>query len=136
MVLEDDLIAVQGQRDVVGIGGQIREREEQIRLRLENDAALFQELLEGVAAKHTLRHRGTHQIPASGLIADRDREAVGVLEAVLSRRIETTSAHDPHQLKPGVGLHDQGRGTGRAHGSTEGGGDDVDEREGIGVVHK
>lgn len=136
MFLEDDLVPVQGQRDVVGSGGQIREREEQVGLRLENDAALFQELLEGVAAQHTLRHRGTHQIPARGLIADRDREAVGVLEAVLSRRIDATSAHDPHQLKPGVGLHDQGRGTGRAHGSTEGGGDDVDEREGIGVVHK
>ena len=136
MVLQDDLVPVQGQRDAVSRSSQVGEREEQVRLRLENDAALFQELLEGVAAQHTLRHRGTHQIPARGLIADRDREAVGVLEAVLSGGIDAARAHDPHQLKPGIGLHDQGGGNGCTNSSTKAGRDDVDEGEGIGVVHK
>lgn len=136
MFLEDDLVPVQGQRDVVRRSGQIREREQQVRLGLKDDAALFEELLEGIAAQDALGHRSGHQIPARGLIADRDREAVGILEALLGGdSVLATSAEDPHQFKPGVGLHDQGRGTGRTHGSTEGGGDDVDEGEGVRVVH-
>jgi len=134
--LEDNLVAVQGQRDAVSRSSQVGERKEQVRLRLENDAALFEELLEGVAAQHPLRHRSRHQIPACGLIADRDREAVGILQAVLSGGGSAAGSEDPHQLKPRIGLHDEGRGTGRTHSSTKAGRDDVDEREGIGVVHK
>ena len=127
---------MQGQRDVVGIAGQIGEREEQVALRLKDDAALFEELLEGITAQNTLRHRSRHQIPARGLIADRDREAVGILQAVLGGGILTTGSHDSHQFKPGIGLHDEGRGNGCANSTTKAGRDDVDEWEGICVVHK
>ena len=136
LVLQDDLVAVQGQRDAVSHSSQVGEREEQVRLRLENDATLFEELLEGVATQNALRHRSRHQITARGLIADRNREAVGILEAVLSGRISAAGSEDSHQLKPGVGLHDEGRGTGRTNSTTKAGRDDVDERDGIGVVHK
>ena len=127
---------MQGQRDAVRCGGQISEREEQVALGLEDDSALFQELLEGVAAQNSLWHRSRHQITAGGLITDRDREVVGVLKAVLSGGSIAAGSKDPHQLKPRIGLHDEGRGNGRADRSIQAGRDDVDERKGIGVVHK
>ncbi len=127
---------MQGQRDVVRCGGQIGEREEQVRLGFEDDATLFEELLEGVATQNSLWHRSRHQITAGGLIADRDREVVGILQAIFSGGSSAAGAKDPHQLKPGIGLHDEGRGTGRADRSTQAGRDDVDEWKGIGVVHK
>ena len=120
---------MQGQRDVVGSSSQIGEREEQIALRLKHDPTLFEELLEGVTAQNALRHRSRHQITASGLIADRDREAVGILKTVLSGRSDTTRTKDPHQFKPGIGLHDESRGTSSTDRRTQGGRDDVDEGE-------
>ena len=120
---------MQGQRDAVGRSSQVGEREEQVRLRLENDAALFKELLEGVAAQNALRHRSRHQIATSGLITDADGEAVGVLEAVFSGGSSAAGSHDSHQLKPRIGLHDEGRGNGCTNSSTKAGRDDVDERK-------
>ena len=127
---------MQGQRDAVSRSGQVGEREEQVALRFKDDPALFEELLEGVAAQNALRHRSRHQIATSGLITDTDGEAVGVLEAVFSGGSSTAGSHDSHQFKPGIGLHDEGRGNGCTNSSTKAGRDDVDEREGIGVVHK
>lgn len=127
---------MQGQRDVVRCSSQIGEREEQVALGFKDDPALLEELLEGVAAQNALRHRSRHQIATSGLITDADGEVVGVLEAVFSGGSSAAGSHDSHQLKPGIGLHDEGRGTGGTNSSTKAGRDDVDEREGIGVVHK
>jgi len=127
---------VQGQRDVVAQTSQVHEREEQIALRLENNSTLLEELVEAVAAQNTLRHRTTHQIASSGLIADRDREAVGILQAVLSGGGIAAGPKNRHHFKPRVGLHNEGRGNGRTHSTTKAGRDDVDEGEGIGIVHK
>ena len=132
--LQDHLVAVQGNRDVVRVRRKVGEREQEIALRLENNSALLQELIEGVAAHDALRNRRTHQVTASGLVADLEREVVGRDLSILSRRNITASAQNSHQLKPGIGLHDEGRGRGGA--CSDGRGDDVDEREGIGVVHK
>ena len=112
--LQDHLVAVQGNRDVVRVRREVGEREQEIALRLENNSALLQELVEGIAAQNALRHRGTHQVTASGLVADLEREAVGADQRVLGRRSSTTSAQNSHQLKPRIGLHDEGRGRGRA----------------------
>ena len=127
---------MQGQRDVVGIAGQIGKREQQIALWLKNDATLFEELLEGITAQNALRHRSRHQITACGLIADGAGEVVGIRLRILGGGSSAARTKDPHQLKPGIGLHDESRGTGCTDRSTQAGRDDVDEREGIGVVHK
>ena len=110
--LEDDLVPVQGQRDVVGYICQVREREQQIALRLKDDPTLFQELLECIAAHNALRHRSGHQIAASGLVADRDRERIGIEQRILGVGSSTAGSHDSHQLKPRIGLHDEGGGKG------------------------
>jgi hypothetical protein len=44
-------------------GGQVREREEQVALRFKDDAALLEELPEGVPTQHTLRNRSRTSDP-------------------------------------------------------------------------
>ena len=134
--LEDNFVPVQGQRDAVSRSSQVGEREEQVRLGLENDPALLEELAECIAAQYPLRDRGRHQIAAGGLIADGAGEAVRVRQRILGGGSGASRTKDPHQLKPGIGLHDKGRGTGGTDSSTQAGRDDVYERKGVGVIHK
>ena len=126
---------MQCKRDAVSRSSQVGEREEQVRLGLENDPALLEELAERIAAQYPLRDRGRHQIASSGLVADGAGEAVRVRQRILSVGSSAARTKDPHQFKPGIGLHDKGRGSGSTDSSTKAGRDDVDERKGIGVVH-
>ena len=134
--LEDNFVPVQGQRDAVSRSSQVGEREEQVALGLKDDPALFQELAKRITAQNALRHRGRHQIAAGGLVADGASEAIRVRQRILGGGDSASRTKDPHQLKPGIGLHDEGRGTGSTDSSTQGRSDDVDERKGIGVIHK
>ena len=127
--LEDNLIPVQGQRDAVGRSSQVGEREEQVALRFKDDPALLEELAERIAAQYPLGNRGRHQIAAGGLVADGAGEAVGVRQRILGVGSSATRTKDPHQLKPRIGLHDEGRGSGSTDSSTQGRSDDVNERK-------
>ena len=126
---------MQCKRDAVSRSSQVGEREEQVALRFKDDPALLEELAERIAAQYPLGNRGRHQIAASGLVADGAGEVVRVRQRVLGGGSSASGSKDSHQLKPRIGLHDEGRGSGSTNSSTKAGRDDVNERKGIGVVH-
>ena len=126
---------MQGQRDIAGESLQVGEREEQVRLGLKHDPSLLKELTECIAAQNALRHRSGHQIAACSLVANRYAEEVGILQAVFAGSSRAAGSHDPHQLKPRIGLHDESRGSGGTNDVGKRSRYGVDERKRVGVIH-
>ena len=81
-------------------------------------------------------------VTASGLVADGASERRRSLSVHIRENGASncfcgrSSPHDSHQLKPRIGLHDEGRGNGRTNSTSKVSRDDVNERTGICVVHK